>query len=97
MAQEEHVEFIARSNVTIYTGGTGTPHRPGTTVRLPKSHADEFDELHVRHEEAEIAKKAEEDAKAKAAADRPVSQPAQKPVTQVKAVESKTDAPAAQA
>ena len=51
---EEFVDFTARDGVTIYTGRGVTGHKPGTTVRLPKSHADAL--AHVAQHAAGPAK-----------------------------------------
>jgi hypothetical protein len=45
MDKEPHVEFVAREGVTIYTGGSGAPHRAGATIRMPKSHAEALEHL----------------------------------------------------
>jgi hypothetical protein len=51
---EEFVDFTARDGVTIYTARGVTGHKAGTTVRLPKSHADALS--HVAHHAAGPAK-----------------------------------------
>jgi hypothetical protein len=62
MAEEqEHVEFVARQGVTVYTGGNGVGYQAGHPMQLPADHAADLDHLHARHD----AKPADEGGKAK--------------------------------
>lgn len=54
-SKEEHVDFIPRDGVTIYTGRGITPHPAGTPVRLPKSQAEAL--KHLRAEDAAASAK----------------------------------------
>jgi hypothetical protein len=51
--QEEHVEFVAREGVTIYTGHGKTARAAGTAVSLPQSHAEELAHLSAEQPESE--------------------------------------------
>lgn len=44
---EEHVPFVAREGVTLYTGRGATARAAGTSVQLPKSHAEALAEFHA--------------------------------------------------
>lgn len=44
--REEHVTFVAKPGVTIYTGGSAAGYPAGTSIRMPKGYADALE--HVR-------------------------------------------------
>jgi hypothetical protein len=44
--REEHVTFVAKPGVTIYTGGSPVGYPPGTSIRMPQDYADALE--HVR-------------------------------------------------
>lgn len=42
---EDHVEFIAKPGVTVYTGTGAVGVPPGEIARMPQSHADALEDL----------------------------------------------------